>query len=82
MWRKKLGSWLNPKKLVKRIKLLQLIGRESRRGLLLKGIKEKDQTIKMKEVQITGMTEDMITGSKKVRQKKTRQKTYPKSSRI
>jgi hypothetical protein len=37
VWRKKLGSWLNPEKLVKRIKLLQLVGKESIRGLFLKG---------------------------------------------
>ena len=41
-----------------RIKLLQLVGKESRRGLFLKGIKEKNQTTRMKEDQITGMTED------------------------
>ena len=64
VWRKKLRSWLNLENLVKRIKLLQLIGKESRRGLFLKGIKEKDQTTKMKEGQITSMTEDLMIGSK------------------
>lgn len=49
---------------MKRIKLLQLVGKESRRGPFLKGIREKDQTTEMKEGQITGMTEDLITGSK------------------
>ena len=49
---------------MKGIKLLQLVGKESRRGPFLKGIKEKDQTTEMKEGQITGMTKDLITGSK------------------
>ena len=34
---------------MKRIKLLQLIGKENRRGIFLKGIKEQDQTLEMKE---------------------------------
>ena len=41
---------------MKRITLLQLVGKESRRDIFLRRIKEKDQT--------TGMTEDLITGSK------------------
>ena len=64
MWRKKIESWLNLDKIVKRIKLLQLIGKESRRGFFLRGIKEKDQTTEMEEDQIRGMTEGLITGSK------------------
>ena len=42
---------------MKRIKLLQLVGKESRRGLFLKGIREKDQTTEMQEGQITSMIE-------------------------
>lgn len=49
---------------MKRIKLLQLIGKESRRGLFLRGIKEKYQTTEMKEGQIICMTEDLMIGSK------------------
>ena len=49
---------------MKRIKLLQLVGKESRRGLFLRGIKEKNQTIEMEEGQITCMIEDLIIGSK------------------
>ena len=45
-------------------KLLQLVGKESRRGIFLKRIKEKDQTTEMEKDQITGMTEDLITGLK------------------
>ena len=70
VWRKKLESWLNLEKFVKRIKLLQLVGKGSRRCLFLKGIKEKDQTTemkedrtnKMKEDRTTRMTEDLTTG--------------------
>ena len=49
---------------MKRIKLLQLVGKESRRGIFLKGIKEEDQTTEMKEGQIIGRTEDLMIGSK------------------
>ena len=56
VWRKNLGSWLNLEKLVKRIKLLKLVGKERRRGPFLKGIKEENQTTKMEEDQIIGMT--------------------------
>ena len=45
---------------MKRIKLLQLVGKESRRGLFLRRIKEKDQTIEREEDQIIGKTEDQI----------------------
>ena len=44
--------------------LSDLEKKESRRGLFLKGINEKDQTKKMEEGQITSMTEDLMTGSK------------------
>ena len=64
MWRNKQGSWLNPENLVKRIKLLQLVGKEIKRGIFLKGIKEKDQTTEMEEDQIIGMTEYLMIGSK------------------
>ena len=46
------------------IKLLQLVGKEGKRGIFLEGIKEKDQTTEMKEDQTTGVTEDLIIGSK------------------
>ena len=64
VWRKNLDSWLNPEKLVKRIKLLQLVGKESRRSLFIIRIKEKNLTTEMKEDQITCMIKDLITGSK------------------
>ena len=49
---------------MKRITLLQLVGKESRRDIFLRRIKEKDLTTEMKEDQIIGMTKDLITGSK------------------
>lgn len=64
VWRTNLDSWLNPERLVKRIKLLHLVGKEIRRYLFLKVIKEKDQTTEMKEDRIIGMIEDLITSSK------------------
>ena len=64
VWRKNTGSWLNLEKLVKRIKPMQLVGKESKRGIFLRGIKEKDQTTKMKEDQITGMNKDPITNTR------------------
>ena len=49
---------------MKRIKLLQLVGKGRRGGFFLKGIKEKDQTTEMKEDQISGMTKDPITDTR------------------
>ena len=57
---------------MKRIKHLQLVGKESRRNRFIRIIKEKDRTtemkegrtIDMKEDRITRMTEDLITDSK------------------
>ena len=57
---------------MKRIKLLQLVGKESIRSLFIRRIKEKDRTTKMKEDRTTEMkenrttrmTEDLITDLK------------------
>ena len=48
------------------IKLLQLIGKERRKGFFPGGIKEKDQTTDMKEDQTTNMIEDQTTKIKMI----------------
>ena len=50
---------------MKRIKLLQLVGKERRGGIFPKGIKEKDQTAEMKEDQITDTREGQIKEDKR-----------------
>ena len=49
---------------MKRIKLLQLLGKENRRSLFIRRIKEKDLTTEMKEDQITGSKENQIEEDK------------------
>ena len=49
-------------RLVKKIKRLQLVGKESRRSSFIKRIMEKDRTIEMKEGRTIDMKEDRATG--------------------
>ena len=49
-------------KFVKKIKRLQLVGKENRRSSFIKRIMEKDRTTEMKEGRITIMKEDRTTG--------------------
>ena len=46
---------------MKKIKRLQLVGKESRRSRFIRRIKEKDRTREMKEGRTTDMKEDRTT---------------------
>ena len=50
---------------MKKIKRLQLVGKESRRSRFIRRIKEKDRTTGMKEGRTTDMKEDRTTGMTK-----------------
>ena len=57
-----------------RIKPLKLVGKERRKGIFLKGIKDKYQTTEMKENQVTSMTEDLMMGLKEGQTKENKTK--------